>query len=143
MSHARAGAATSLGNLAHHTLVKIAHATVAVFSQQAALPQIITIPQCVRPLFLTSGPIRIWISEFARIDIRDDRWRQYFGGKWNSAGKFKRDRDCLTLRPIVRSEYQQRIVIDAKLLQRVEDLADVLVAFHQLVAVIADARFAR
>ena len=51
--------------------------------------------------------------------------------------------DSLALRPVVRGEDDERVVVDAEFLQRVEDLADVVIAFHQLVAVLADARFAR
>ena len=50
---------------------------------------------------------------------------------------------CHALRPVVGGEDDEGIVIDAEPLQRVEDLADVVVAFHQFVAVLADARFAR
>src|SRR4029450_9734546 len=45
-------------------------------------------------------------------------------------------------RPIVRGEHEQRVVVDAELLQRIEDLADVVVPFHDLVAVLADAGLA-
>jgi hypothetical protein len=42
------------------------------------------------------------------------------------------------LRPIVRGEDNKRVIVDAEFLQRVEDLADVVIAFHQLVAVLAN-----
>ena len=49
----------------------------------------------------------------------------------------------LALRTVVRGEHDQRVVVDAELLQRVEDLADMIVALHHLVTVLADARLAR
>ena len=45
--------------------------------------------------------------------------------------------------PLSEAKTTKRVVVDPEFLQRVEDLADVVVAFHQLVAVLADARFAR
>ena len=46
----------------------------------------------------------------------------------------------LALRPVVRGEDDKSVVVDAELLQCVEDLADVVIALHQLVAVLTDAR---
>ena len=44
----------------------------------------------------------------------------------------------LALRTVVRGEDEQRVVVDLEFLQRVEDLADVVVAFHDLVAVLTN-----
>src|SRR5262249_42801957 len=49
----------------------------------------------------------------------------------------------LTLWPVVRSEDDQRVVVDAEFLERVEDLPDVVIAFHRLVTELADATPAR
>jgi hypothetical protein len=37
----------------------------------------------------------------------------------------------LALRPVIRGEDDKRVVVDAEVLQRVEDLADVVIALHQ------------
>jgi hypothetical protein len=47
------------------------------------------------------------------------------------------------LRSIIRGEDDKRVVVNAELLQRVEDLADVVIAFHQLVTVLTNLRPAR
>src|SRR5229473_1163333 len=48
----------------------------------------------------------------------------------------------LALRSVVRGKDNQRVVVNAKFLQRVENLADVVIALHQLVAVLANPRLA-
>ena len=45
--------------------------------------------------------------------------------------------------PLSEAKTTQRVVVDAELLQRVEDLADVVIAFHHLVAVLTNPRLAR
>jgi hypothetical protein len=49
----------------------------------------------------------------------------------------------LPLWSIVRSEDDERVVVDREFLERVEDLTDVVIAFHQLVTELADARLAQ
>jgi hypothetical protein len=49
----------------------------------------------------------------------------------------------LTLGPVVRGKHEDRVVVELEFLERVEDLPDVVVAFHQFVTVLSDSRFAR
>ena len=51
--------------------------------------------------------------------------------------------DDLTFRPVVRGEDEKRVVVDLEVFQRLEDPADVVVAFHHPVTILANPRLPR
>jgi len=51
--------------------------------------------------------------------------------------------DDLTFRPVVRGEDEKRVVVDIEVFQRLEDPADVVVAFHHSVTILANPRLPR